>query len=51
MSQSKDWVGFIRIMDIKDEPEYVHDLKNWIRIDGIDEVFKKVIRMYSLSLS
>lgn len=60
---SEDWVGIvyqndedivrmiIKIMDIKDEPEYIHDLKSWIHRDGIDEVYKKVIRMYSLRLT
>ena len=40
----------IDIMEIQEEPEYIEDLKEWIREAGIDVVFHKVIKMYSLSL-
>lgn len=40
----------IAIMDIKNETDYIQDLDEWIYTEGIDEVFKKIIRMYSTML-
>lgn len=41
----------IDIMGIQYNPDYIGNLKEWISNEGIDVVFNKVIRMYSLDLS
>lgn len=52
MNQSEDALIkiMINIMEIQEEPEYIDDLKEWVRSAGVDVVFHKVIKMYSLSL-
>lgn len=40
----------IDIMEIRQEPEFIEKLEEWVRNDGIDNVFEKVIHMYSLDL-
>lgn len=52
MNQSEDALIkiMINIMEIQEEPEYIDDLKEWVRSVGVDVVFHKVIKMYSLSL-
>lgn len=40
----------VDILDIKQEPENIHELRRWIQSAGIDTVFKKVIQIYSTNL-
>lgn len=40
----------VDILDIKQEPENMNELKKWIQRVGIDTVFKKVIQIYSNDL-
>ena len=40
----------VDIMDIKNEPENIFELDNWIRQIGLQEVYKKIIQIYSINL-
>lgn len=40
----------IDIMDIQNEPENIFELDNWIREIGLQEVYKKIIQIYSINL-
>ena len=40
----------VDIMDIQNEPENIFDLDNWIRQIGLQEVYKKIIQIYSINL-
>lgn len=40
----------IDIMDIQNEPENIFELDNWIRQIGLQEVYKKIIQIYSINL-
>lgn len=40
----------VDILDIKQEPENMTELRSWIQNIGIDAVFKKVIQIYSTDL-
>lgn len=40
----------IKIMEIENDNEMQHSLNDWIDKIGIDEVFMKVIKIYSLNL-
>ena len=37
-------------MDIQNEPENIFELDNWIRQIGLQEVYKKIIQIYSINL-
>lgn len=40
----------VDIMDIQNEPENIFELDNWIRQIGLQEVYKKIIQIYSINL-
>ena len=40
----------VAIMDIQNEPENIFELDNWIRQIGLQEVYKKIIQIYSINL-
>ena len=40
----------VDIMDIQNEPESIFELDNWIRQIGLQEVYKKIIQIYSINL-
>ena len=40
----------VDIMDIQNEPENIFVLDNWIRQIGLQEVYKKIIQIYSINL-
>ena len=40
----------VDIMDIQNEPENILELDNWIRQIGLQEVYKKIIQIYSINL-
>ena len=40
----------VDIMDIQNEPETIFELDNWIRQIGLQEVYKKIIQIYSINL-
>lgn len=40
----------VDILDIRKEPENLIELQKWIQKAGIDEVFKKIIQIYSTDL-
>ena len=40
----------VDIMDIQNEPENIYELDNWIRQIGLQEVYKKIIQIYSINL-
>lgn len=40
----------VDIMDIHNEPENIFELDNWIRQIGLQEVYKKIIQIYSINL-
>ena len=40
----------VDIMDIQNEPENIFELDNWIRQIGPQEVYKKIIQIYSINL-
>ena len=40
----------VDIMDIQNEPENIFELDNWIRRIGLQEVYKKIIQIYSINL-
>ena len=40
----------VDIMDIQNEPENIFELDNWIRQIGRQEVYKKIIQIYSINL-
>ena len=40
----------VDIMDIQNEPENIFELDNWIRKIGLQEVYKKIIQIYSINL-
>ncbi len=40
----------VDIMDIQNEPENIFELDNWIREIGLQEVYKKIIQIYSINL-
>ena len=40
----------VGIMDIQNEPENIFELDNWIRQIGLQEVYKKIIQIYSINL-
>ena len=40
----------VDIMDIQNEPENIIELDNWIRQIGLQEVYKKIIQIYSINL-
>ena len=40
----------VDIMDIQNEPENIFELDNWIRQNGLQEVYKKIIQIYSINL-
>ena len=40
----------VEIMDIQNEPENIFELDNWIRQIGLQEVYKKIIQIYSINL-
>ena len=40
----------VDIMDIQNEPENIFELDNWIRQFGLQEVYKKIIQIYSINL-
>ena len=40
----------VDIMDIQNAPENIFELDNWIRQIGLQEVYKKIIQIYSINL-
>lgn len=40
----------VDIMDIQNELENIFELDNWIRQIGLQEVYKKIIQIYSINL-
>ena len=40
----------VDIMDIQNEPENIFEVDNWIRQIGLQEVYKKIIQIYSINL-
>lgn len=40
----------VDIIDIQNEPENIFELDNWIRQIGLQEVYKKIIQIYSINL-
>ncbi len=40
----------VDIMDIQNEPENIFELDNWIQQIGLQEVYKKIIQIYSINL-
>ena len=40
----------VDITDIQNEPENIFELDNWIRQIGLQEVYKKIIQIYSINL-
>ena len=40
----------VDIMDIQNEPENIFELDNWIRQIGLQEVYNKIIQIYSINL-
>ena len=40
----------VEIMDIQNEPENIFELDNWIRQIGLQEVYKKILQIYSIIL-
>ena len=40
----------VDIMDIQNEPENIFELDNLIRQIGLQEVYKKIIQIYSINL-
>lgn len=53
MSKSNDievYATITKIMEIENDKEMQHLLNEWIKKIGIDEVFKKIINIYSLNL-
>ena len=40
----------VDIMDIQNEPANIFELDNWIRQIGLQEVYKKIIQIYSINL-
>ena len=40
----------VDIMYIQNEPENIFELDNWIRQIGLQEVYKKIIQIYSINL-
>lgn len=40
----------VDIMDIQNEPENIFELDNWIRQICLQEVYKKIIQIYSINL-
>ena len=40
----------VDIMDIQNEPENIFEKDNWIRQIGLQEVYKKIIQIYSINL-
>jgi hypothetical protein len=38
----------IHIMKIENEPESIKELDKWIKKEGVDEVSKKVIELYTI---
>ena len=40
----------VDIMDIQNEPENIFELDNWIRQIGLQEVYKKIIQIYSIAM-
>lgn len=41
----------IYIMKIENEPESIKELDKWINKEGIDEVSKKVIELYTIHVA
>ncbi|BBK21251.1 hypothetical protein [Amedibacterium intestinale] len=41
----------IHIMKIENEPESIKELDKWIKKEGIDEVSKKVIKLYTIHVA
>lgn len=41
----------IHIMKIENEPESIEELDKWIKKEGIDEVSKKVIKLYTIHVA
>lgn len=53
MGKSNDievYATITKIMEIENDKEMQHLLNEWIKKIGIDEVFKKIINIYSLNL-
>lgn len=49
-SNDRTFSIIVDILDIRQEPENLAELENWIQRAGIDEVFKKIIQIYSTDL-
>lgn len=41
----------IHIMKIENEPESIKELDKWIKKEGVDEVSKKVIELYTIHVA
>lgn len=50
VTDNENYRIIVDIMDIQNEPENIFELDNWIRQIGLQEVYKKIIQIYSINL-